>query len=106
MSNKKSQISEIIYHLRKYKSITSMEAIKKFGFNGVPSGDASIAIKKLNSTLKENGVYLVPVGELERFITDVGGHGPDWVNEVLEKYPDLDNEVYSDIKKFIAELNL
>ncbi len=31
MSNKKSQISEIIYHLRKYKSITSMEAIKKFG---------------------------------------------------------------------------
>lgn len=31
MSNKKSQISEIIHHLRKYKSITSMEAIKRFG---------------------------------------------------------------------------
>lgn len=28
---KKSQISEIITHLRKYKKITSMEAIKKYG---------------------------------------------------------------------------
>lgn len=27
----KSQISEVIAHLRKYKSITSLEAIKKYG---------------------------------------------------------------------------
>lgn len=31
MKKNKSQISEIISHLRKYKSITSMEAIKKYG---------------------------------------------------------------------------
>lgn len=31
MSKKKSQISEIIHHLRKYKTITSMEAIKRYG---------------------------------------------------------------------------
>ncbi len=31
MTKNKSQISEIIHHLRKYKSITSMEAIKKYG---------------------------------------------------------------------------
>ncbi len=106
-SSEKNLSGKEIKELREQIStVSKWEAIKKFGFNGVPSGDASIAIKKLNSTLKENGVYLVPVGELERFITDVGGHGPDWVNEVLEKYPDLDNEVYSDIKKFIAELNL
>lgn len=29
--SKKSQISEIITHLRKHKKITSMEAIKKYG---------------------------------------------------------------------------
>jgi len=80
--------------------------IKESGINGVPSGDASSAIKKLNNTLKEKGIYLVPVGELENFIKDVGGHGPDWVNKVLEKYPDLDDEAYSGIKRFIAELNL
>lgn len=30
MTNNKSQTSEIIAHLRKYKKITSMEAIKRF----------------------------------------------------------------------------
>lgn len=30
-SKKKSQISEIIAHLRKYKKITSIEAINKYG---------------------------------------------------------------------------
>lgn len=31
MSKEKSQISEVIAHLRKHKSITSYEAIKKYG---------------------------------------------------------------------------
>lgn len=31
MTKNKSQISEVIAHLRKYKSITSLEAIKRFG---------------------------------------------------------------------------
>ena len=30
-TNKKSQISDVVKHLRKYKSITSYEAIKKYG---------------------------------------------------------------------------
>jgi len=29
--NKKSQVTEIVEHLRKYKTITSYEAIEKFG---------------------------------------------------------------------------
>ena len=31
VTNKKSQISEVIKHLRKYKSITSLEAIELYG---------------------------------------------------------------------------
>ena len=31
MAKNKSQISDIIHHLRKYKSITSMEAIRRYG---------------------------------------------------------------------------
>lgn len=31
MAKNKSQISDVIHHLRKYKSITSMEAIKQYG---------------------------------------------------------------------------
>ena len=60
----------------------------------------------MNNILKENGIFLVPVGELECFIKEVGGHGPEWVNNVLEKYPDFSDEVYSSIISFVKELNL
>ena len=106
-SNEKNLSKKEIEEIREsIKTLSKWETIKETGFNGVPRGDASGAVKKLNNTLKEKGIYLVPVGELECFIKDVGDHGPDWVNKVLEKYQDLDNEVYSEIKKFIAGLNL
>lgn len=49
---------------------------------------------------------MVPVGELECFIKDIGGHGPEWVNDVLEAYPNLDAPVYDSIKDFIRSINL
>ena len=106
-SNENNLSKKEVEEIRKSISISSKwKTIKDVGFNGVPAGEASSAIKKMNNTLKEKGIYLVPVGELECFIKDVGGHASDWVNKVLEKYPDLDDEAYSEIKKFIAELNL
>ena len=51
-------------------------------------------------------IYIVPVGELECFVKEVGGHGPEWVNSVLEIYPDLDDSVYDEIKKFIRRVCL
>ena len=42
----------------------------------------------------------------ECFIKEVGGHGPDWVNTVLEKYPNLDDPVYKEISKFVQSINL
>ena len=56
--------------------------------------------------LKTNGIFLVPVGELERFIKSVGGHGPNWVNNVIEKYPDVNDSVYRSIKEFVNEVIL
>lgn len=72
--------------------------MKKSGVRGFPHGDAALAFEKMNSILKENGIYVVPVGELESFIPTVGGHGPNWVNSVLETYPDLENSIYNEIK--------
>lgn len=31
--------------------------------------------------------------------------GPKWVDKVLESYPNLEDEVYAEIKKFMSELN-
>lgn len=60
----------------------------------------------MDSLLRSKGIFIVPVGELEGFIKEVGGHGPEWTNHVLEKYPDLDNEIYKPIKDFIGSIDL
>lgn len=87
-------------------TISKWDALKSSGISAIPAGDATVAFKKLEQILRKNGIYIVPVGELEGFVKEVGGHGPDWVNKVLEKYPDLSTEVYAQVKQFISEMNL
>lgn len=88
------------------KTTSKWDDFKKMGVAAIPSGDASVAFGRINAKFKSVGIHLVPVGELECFIKEVGGHGPMWVNNVLENYPDLDNNAYSKIKEFITELGL
>ena len=87
-------------------TISKWDALKSYGILAIPAGDARVAFKQLEQILRKNGIYIVPVGELEGFVKEVGGHGPDWVNKVLERYPDLSTEVYVQIKQFILEMNL
>ena len=87
-------------------TISKWDALKSYGISAIPAGDATVAFRQLEQILWKNGIYIVPVGELEGFVKDVGGHGPDWVNKVLERYPDLSTEVYVEIKQFISKMNL
>ena len=70
----------------------------------MPAGDCFEAYNRLDAILKRKGVYIVPVGELERFIKEVGNHGPEWVNNVFEKYTNLNHKVYEEIKIFMKEV--
>jgi len=88
------------------RTISKWKNIKEMGISAIPRGTATTSFKKINQTLREKGIFLVPVGELECFIKEVGKHGPDWVNHVLEQYPNLDDEVYSEITQFIHDMNL
>ena len=87
-------------------TISKWDSLKSSGISAIPPGNAAVAFGKLEQILRKNGIYIVPVGELEGFVKEVGGHGPDWVNKVLEKYPDLSTEVYAQVKQFISEMNL
>lgn len=80
--------------------------IKKAGISALPNGDAQEAIIALDEALQHIGIYLPLVGELENFIPTVGGHGPSWVENVINKYPDLDSVVYDKVKQFIKTMNL
>ncbi|MBR5279291.1 MAG: ATP-binding protein [Clostridia bacterium] len=86
--------------------ISKWDSLKSAGSNALPSGNATTSYKNIDQLLRSVGIFIVPVGELECFIKDVGGHGPEWVNTVLETYPNLDDAVYNSITEFIASMNL
>ena len=87
-------------------TISKWEAVKSAGVTAFPSGNATASFRSLDQILKNAGIYIVSVGELECFVKEVGGHGPEWVNNVLEKYPNLDDDVYKNITLFIASMGL
>jgi len=60
------------------------QEIKLGGLARLPAGDASRAARSLLDGIAGLGLFLVPVGELERWVTVIGGHGPEWLSKVLE----------------------
>ena len=76
--------------------------VKTNGFGAFPGGDATKAAMRLNNALKQVGIFLVPVGELEMFNKTSGKHGPAWVLEVLEANPDIGDAVYDEIRAFVT----
>lgn len=86
-------------------TISKWDNIKKAGCASLPAGNATVSFKKMDGILRTVGIYMVSVGELECFVKEVGGHGPEWANTVLETYPDLDNEVYDEVKKFVKQFS-
>ena len=88
------------------RTVSKWDNIKHFGETVVPAGDATNAYKHLKQVLSDHKIYLVPVGELEGFVKEKGGHGPNWVNDVLEAYPDLSSGVYDQVKEFIGSIGL
>jgi AAA domain, putative AbiEii toxin, Type IV TA system/Overcoming lysogenization defect protein-like, TOPRIM domain len=59
--------------------------VKNDGVAAFPRGDASTAGETLLARLRELGLFLVPVGELEGWHPTVSGHGPDWLGSVIEE---------------------
>ncbi|NOU33031.1 MAG: hypothetical protein HOO96_34445 [Polyangiaceae bacterium] len=66
------------------KFTSPWKVVKRSGIQGISSGSASAAATALISELKALGLHVVPCGEVERFVPSVGGHGPRWVNAVLD----------------------
>lgn len=99
----KDEIEEIKFQT---KTTTKWSQLKAIGFAAIPAGDATASINAINNNLKELGIHIVPCGELENFVKDVGGHGSDWVNDALEKHKNFESEVYKDIREFVASWNI
>jgi hypothetical protein len=85
------------------KKCSPWSMVKTAGKSFIPSGDATQAFCRLCNNLADQGLFVVEVGELERFVPSVGGHGPAWVNKVLEKNLLTDPELDA-ARKFVRKL--
>lgn len=86
------------------KNESKWKELKHAGREAIPSGDATKSYNAIEDVLKKHKIYIVPKGELEGFVKAVGGHGPEWVNNVFEQYPNFEDAVYLDVRRFIGEI--
>lgn len=80
------------------------DKVKRGGVSAVPGGEAHAACLELLEKLRQTGLLIVPVGELERFVPTVEGHGPSWITRVHRKglHADPSNTVALDFVKQIV----
>ncbi len=67
------------------RKTTGWQKLKRGGRAILPGGQCITAFDTLLKEMSDQGVFLVWVGELERWFPAVGGHGPAHVSEVHEK---------------------
>lgn len=72
------------------KPKTRWKASKHSGYHGLPAGELTSGTLELLDELKAWNLHVVPTGEMESFIKQVGGHAHDWLNEVFERKLHLD----------------
>lgn len=76
---------------------------KTVGKTFVPSGQPAQACERLLAEFQRAGLHIVEVGELEGFVRTVGGHGPKWVNAVLQRDLGTDPEL-SNARGFVQRM--
>lgn len=67
------------------KSESGWSQIKKNGVGGMGRGDHVKALEDIVSASRELGLFILTVGELEGFHSNVTGAKPDWLRTVLER---------------------
>lgn len=78
---------------------------KNLGLAILSTDDATLTqAKLLLEKLKEFNIWVVPYGELESFDTSINEHGPNWVNEALDKGLVDDPTKLSNARSFMSEL--
>jgi hypothetical protein len=87
-----------------FRKASPWDAIKDAGEAIIPSGQARIHYNELVGLCGEIGRWIVPVGEQEGFCKSIGGHGPRWVQDVIET-KDLPNDAeLARAREFVTKL--
>ncbi len=87
-----------------FRKASPWDAVKSSGESAIPSGDASQQFQRLLTLCKAMGLWIVPVGELEGFCKSVGGHGPRWVQQVIEDRDLANDPELERARAFVREI--
>ena len=80
------------------------DAIKSAGIQALPSGEATLHFQQLRTQCQQVGLWIVPVGEVEGFCKRFGGHGPSWVQAVLEEMDLATDPELDGARQFVREM--
>ncbi len=80
---------------------TGWDKTKRSGLAGLPHGNLVTKSKELIELLAKIGLFVVPVGELEGWAPEIGGHGPIWLAAALQAGVHRDK---TDLRAFAARL--
>lgn len=69
-----------------FRKASPWDAVKEAGEAAIPSGQPSIHYREMKQLCNIVGLWIAPKGEMEGFCKEVGGHGPRWVQQVIETY--------------------
>ena len=83
------------------RDVNNLKLLKTGGKAIIPQGDCVRLFKQIVDFLKENNIYVLECGEIERFVPEISGHGNNWVEKTFTKYEDISADVYDEARKFI-----
>jgi len=94
----KSQIEESLNQSSPWKNL------KNSGESAIPAGQATQQWRELQKLCAKAGLWLVPVGEIENFDKAIGGHGPAWVQKILESKDLAHDKKLEEARQFILAI--
>jgi predicted ATPase len=88
-----------------FKTLSSWDDVKRAGRAALPGGQTTQHFDDVAAECAKVGLWLVPVGELEGFCRSIdGGHGPGFVEKVLEERNLESDSELEDARRFITKL--
>ena len=87
-----------------FRKASPWDAVKDAGAAAIPPGQATIQYNRLSERCRSCGLWIVPVGELENFCKAVGGHGPRWIQQVLETYDLATEPLLAAAREFVEQV--
>ena len=80
------------------------ESVKSAGKAALPHGQATQRFQELEEFCNRIGLWIVAVGEVEGFCPSIGGHGPGWVQQVIEERNLAEDPELEDARHFVSRI--